>query len=71
MSYYLIKDMNVVGKLEESVPYLHDQSKGWIVDKNNVLMDWIIGYDGESIGCMSMLQHVEEISEEEAAKLIQ
>ena len=70
MAYYLVKDMNVVGKVEGSVPYLHDPTKGWVVDNDNILMDRIIGYDGESIGRMSMLDRVEEISEEKAQTLI-
>ncbi|HWR18726.1 MAG TPA: hypothetical protein VN608_03825 [Clostridia bacterium] len=71
MSYYLVKDLNVVGKIEGSVSYLHDPSKGWVVDNDAILMDRIMGYDGESIGCMSMLERVDEISEQEALALIQ
>lgn len=70
MSYYLVKDLNMVGKVEGSVPYLHDPSKGWVVDNDNILMDRIMGYDGESIGSTSMLLQVEEIPENEALKLI-
>ena len=71
MTYYLVKDLNIVGKVEESVPYLHDPSKGWVIDSDNRLMDRIIGYDGEAIGSTSMLGRVEEISEEEATALMQ
>ena len=70
MSYYLIKDLNVLGKIEGYLPYLYDASEGWVLDENNILMDRFIGYDGEEIGCMSMLQLIDEISEEEARTLM-
>ena len=63
------KDLDLVGKIDGGVPYLL-KDKGWAVDNSNILMDRIIGYDGESIGNSSMLSKVEAIPEEEALKLI-
>lgn len=70
MSYYLIKDKNIVGKTDGHTYYLYDHEKGWIADCAHILMDRVIGYDGESIGCTSMLDRVEEISEQEALAMI-
>ncbi len=71
MQYYLIKDKNAVGKIDAHVPYLHDSQKGWVVDDDNILMDRIMGYDGEFIGRTAVLEQVKEISEQEALALIQ
>ena len=69
-TYYLISDLNIVAKEDDYVPYLYEQNQGWIVDNNNVLSDRLIGYDGGSIGSSDMLFRVDEITEEEAMKLI-
>lgn len=66
MDYYFINDLKKVGKIDNYVPYIYDEKKGWIVDKNNILMDRIMGYDNGSIGSSSMLYRVSEITEEEA-----
>lgn len=75
--YYRIKDLNMVGKEEDYVPYLYKSGKGWIVDHDNILMDRIMGFDeSESsgspykIGNDSMMDLVEQISEKEAEKII-
>lgn len=70
MEYYLITDLKRIGRIDNFVPYIYDEQKGWIVDSNNLLMDRIMGYDGESIGSSSGLFNVKEISEEEALKII-
>ncbi len=69
-AYYLINDLNIVGKEENFIPYIYDKDKGWVVDNNNILSDRLMGYDGEDIGCSDMLFRVDEITEEEANKLI-
>ena len=69
-AYYLIKDLNIVGKEEDFVPYIYDKEKGWLVDNDNILSDRIMGYDGDGIGSADMLTRVVEITEEEASKLI-
>lgn len=71
MEYYLIRDLQKVGKTDKFVPYIYDSKKGWTVDNDNILMDRIMGYDGESIGNSSELFKVDEITEEEANKLIE
>ena len=68
--YYLIKDLNLVGKIEGRVPYVYDPSDGWKPDQDAVLMDRVIGYDGELIGCTSMLTKVDEITEAQAQEYI-
>lgn len=70
MDYYFIVDLNKVAKMENYIPYLYDKNKGWVVDNNNILMDRIMGYDGESIGNSSQLFNIESITEEQANKLI-
>jgi hypothetical protein len=70
MGYYFINDLNMVGKINNFVPYLYDREKGWIVDNDNILMDRMMGYDGERIGSNDMLFRIDEISEEEANKRI-
>ena len=50
--------------------YIYDAVHGWICDKDNILMDRIIGYDGETIGASSMMDMIEKITEEEALKII-
>jgi len=68
--YYYISDLKVVGKLEGHVPYIF-QDGDWLVDNGNKLMDRLMGYDGDSIGCTDMLLRAEGISEEEAIKYIE
>lgn len=70
MVYYFLSDLNKVGKIDNYVPYLHDKEKGWVVDNDNILMDRVMGYDGESIGSSSDLFKIDEITEEEALKII-
>lgn len=71
MEYYYISDLNKLGKVDNFVPYLYDKEKGWIVDNDNILMDRIIGYDGETIGTSSELFKLEEITEDQANKIIE
>ena len=71
MDYYFIVYFNKVAKMENYIPYIYDKNKGWVVDNNNILMDRIMGYDGESIGNSSELFRIDEISEEEANKIIE
>lgn len=75
--YYHIKDLDMLGKEDDYVPYLYKPEKGWVVDNENVLMDRVMGYDGlepsnspYKIGNTSVLDLVEEISEKEAEKLM-
>lgn len=75
--YYRIKDLNMIGKEEDYVPYLYKPGKGWIVDRDNILMDRIMGYDETEpsgshykIGNSNMMDRVEQISEKEAEKII-
>lgn len=70
MDYYFISDLNKVAKIENFVPYIYDKDKGWIVDNENILMDRIMGYDGESIGSSSSIFKVDEITEDQANKII-
>lgn len=71
MDYYFIVDLNKVAKMENYIPYIYDKNKGWVVDNNNILMDRIMGYDGESIGNSSELFKIESITEEQANKFIE
>lgn len=71
--YYHIIDLGLVGKEEGYVPYIYNKDVGWEVDRENILMDRITGYDAfepkESpyvIGNTDILSRVEKISKEEA-----
>lgn len=75
--YYHIWDLDIIGKEENFVPYLYDKEKGWIPDKDNVLMDRVTGYDpSESkessygIGNTDIMSLAQEITEEQARRLI-
>ena len=67
-AYYFINDLNIVAKSENFIPYIYDD--GWQVDNKNILMDRLMGYDGDRIGSNDMLFRVDEITEEEALKII-
>lgn len=70
MVFYLLKDLDIIGKIDDLAPYLYDSQKGWVPDEENLLMDRLLGYDRERIGG-SMIFEIEKISEEQANKLIQ
>lgn len=69
-AYYYINDLRIVAKTENYIPFIYYKEKGWQVDNNNILNDRLIGYDGGGIGSTDMLVRVDEISEEEALKII-
>ena len=76
-SYYEIIDLDMVGKLEGNLPYLYDPEQGWIVDKEFLLMDRLMGYDSSEpkdspfkLGNLDMMDRVRKISREEAEKRI-
>lgn len=76
-AYYLINDLNTIGKEEDFIPYLYDKEKGWVVDNDNILSDRLMGYDETEspdspyrIGNTDMLSRIDEITEEEANRLI-
>lgn len=71
--YYIILDLDLIGKIEESIPYIYDVEQGWVFDKKRLLTDRIIGYDASEpddspykIGNMDMMERVCKISREEA-----
>lgn len=68
--YYRIDDLNLIGKIENFVPYIFKPSEGWVVDNESVLTDRVFGYDGESIGASDMLVRAEKITKDEAMKII-
>lgn len=77
VTYYHIKDLNMLGKEEDFIPYLYKPGKGWAVDNNSILMDRIMGYDDSEpsgspygIGNADMMGRVKEISKEEAERFI-
>ena len=78
VTYYRINDLNLLGKEEDFIPYLYKPEKGWTVDNDNILMDRLMGYDKSEpdnspygIGNLSMMERVEEITEEEANKIME
>lgn len=76
-TYYHIIDLNLVGKEEGYVPYIYNMDSGWEVDRKNILMDRVMGYDASepkdspySIGNTYMMSCIEKITEEEANRFI-
>lgn len=74
-AYYLIWK-HLVGKKEDEMFYLFKNGE-WIPDKENVIMDHLMGYDPtEPPGSpyamynMSIMDEIEDISYEEAMKKI-
>lgn len=77
VTFYRIKDLDLLGKEDDYVPYLYKPGKGWVVDNDNVLMDRVMGFDESEpakspykIGNTSIVDLVEEISQKEAEKII-
>lgn len=70
MEYYYIKNLNIVGKIDNYVPFIYRKDEGWTVDNDNILMDRIMGYNGESIGNSSQLFEIKEITQKQAEELI-
>lgn len=77
VTYYHIKDLDLLGKEEDYVPYLYKPGKGWVVDNDNILMDRVMGFDdsepGNSpykIGNSGTMDLVKEISQKEVDKII-
>ncbi len=78
VTYYYIKDLNIVGKEVDYEYYLYQPGKGWTDDNDNLLMDRLMGYDESEpadspykIGNTSIMNLVKEIREEEANKIIE
>lgn len=71
-TYYKILDKDLIGRQDSMFDcYIYDADKGgWKPDDEHILMDRIIGYDGDGIGSSDMLFKVEEITEEEANQII-
>lgn len=69
-AYYWIKDLMIVGKKENHIPFIYDKEKGWVNEPDHILSDRIIGYDGYEIGCSDMLFRVNKITEEQVKKII-
>ena len=60
--FYLIKDLKLIGRMTDYVPYLYNyNTKKWKVDNKNILMDRLMGYDEDSIGNENMLSKIEEV----------
>jgi hypothetical protein len=68
--YFIMHDLNRVGKMEDYAYYIYEKERGWIPDNEHLLSDRLMGYDGLFVGSLTMLSRVDEISEEEANKMI-
>lgn len=69
--YFIMHDLNQIGKMENFVYYIYEKDRGWIPDINHLLSDRLMGYDGLFVGCISMLSKVDEITKEKAYQMIQ
>lgn len=77
IQYYFIRDLKLVGKMEDHIPYLYYKNLGWEVDKAHIIWDRLIGYDESEpddspykIGNTDMLSRLEAISKEQAKYFI-
>lgn len=75
--YYKINDLNLLGKIDDYVYYIFDKTSGWQPDAKHILSDRLFGYDETEeidspyrMGNPNMLSRVEQITEEEANKII-
>lgn len=69
--YYRIHDKNLIGRQDGMFDcYIYNIKIGWEPDNEKILMDRIIGYDEDRIGSSDVMSMIEEITEEEANKLI-
>lgn len=48
-TYYRIKDLELIAKIENYVSYIFTRGKGWVVDDNHILMDRMLEYGGHSV----------------------
>ncbi len=85
MKYYYIDDIEVVAKLDLDADgifahYLYDAKDGWVEDRWNIVMDYIVGWEDpdeeppgspfKGFGHSDVMRHLREISEEEMKKRI-
>lgn len=68
--YFIMHDLNQIGKMEDYAYYIYVKERGWEPDNNHLLSDRLMGYDGFYVGCFHMLSKVDEISEELAYQII-
>ena len=69
ITYYLIRERRL-GKAQEDGYFLYDNGE-WIADERNVIRDHLMGYDPNDdtpygFGSLSIMDEIEEITEEEA-----
>ncbi len=70
-NYFKILDKDLIGRQDGMFDcHIFHPGEGWKKDTDNVLMDRIVGYDEDGIGNSDMMSRLEEITEEEANKLI-
>jgi len=77
--FYRIIDQSLIGRRDEkSICYIYDKRRGWIPDSDHILMGRIMGYDDSEepgspyrMGNSDMMSRIEEITEEDANKLIE
>ena len=77
-TYYKILDKDLIGRCEGwSQYYIYDKIKGWVPDTNDILKNRIVGFDEFEepdspyrYFSSDMMFRIEEITEEEANRLI-
>ena len=70
-NYFKIIDKDLIGRQDSMFDcYIYQPGKGWVWDDERILMDRIIGYDGEQLGNTDALSRLEQITEQEALKCI-
>ena len=71
--YYLIRERRL-GKAQGDGYFLYDNGE-WIADERNVIRDHLMGYDPNDdtpfgFGSLSIMDEIEEITEEEALRIM-
>ena len=71
--YYLIRERRL-GKAQGDGYFLYDNGE-WIADERNVIRDHLMGYDPNDdtpfgFGSLSIMDEIEEITEEEAQRIM-
>ena len=70
-NYFKIIDKDLIGRQDSMFDcYIYRHGKGWVWDDERILMDRIIGYDGDQLGSTDALNRLEPITEQEALKCI-
>lgn len=65
--YYRIKDKGMIARQDDMFSCaVFVPGRGWVHDSDNLLLDRMVGFDGNGIGNTDIMSQIEKISEKEA-----